>query len=427
MVKLKDVMSFLIASAVLGISVSYSNIYLFHIAVFILMFYIIISVLKNNLTFTIPILPRKYHRFFVVMILWYSFSILWSFDRTYSIQYVLYILMGSFLSMSIIYFSTIIEKLNHVFKVLGIFFIFEVFISLLEALTPFRLPNSPLSKYLSYFGKTHEPNTYLESMPTGFQWNPNSLATAMSIIYPYFLLHKSKKVKIIGIVSVFSVVFFTQSRGNMLTLCLITLLYIYFINLRRALIFSTIIPVFGLILFFIFSPFLSNVDNPLINKVNSSYKALEIYLTSDERQGDSLGIRRTLLDNGFEKLIETKGLGVGGGSTRSHLVNGISEGLPLHNFWAEVLVESGILFFLVFALWYVSILYNLYIARKSESERLRYYANSSFLSLLCFVAGAISSSSTIYFLPMWILFGFSISIINIYKLEKINVVSTSKY
>ena len=44
--------------------------------------------------------------------------------------------------------------------------------------------------------------------------------------------------------------------------------------------------------------------------------------------------------------------------------------------------------------------------------------------MISFVPSAVAASSTIYFLPMWIMFGLSISIINLY--EKSDYVANQK-
>ena len=46
---------------------------------------------------------------------------------------------------------------------------------------------------------------------------------------------------------------------------------------------------------------------------------------------------------------------------------------------------------------------------------LKYYSQSLFLSLIAFIPAAIAGSSTIYFFPMWIMFGFAISVILLSK------------
>jgi teichuronic acid biosynthesis protein TuaE len=89
----------------------------------------------------------------------------------------------------------------------------------------------------------------------------------------------------------------------------------------------------------------------------------------------------------------------------------------LHNFWLEILVEGGIIAFLIFIYFYFSTIYKVFvISKKTENETLMYYAKASTLALSIFIIAEISMSSAIYFLPMWLLLGFSLSLSKIYKL-----------
>ena len=92
----------------------------------------------------------------------------------------------------------------------------------------------------------------------------------------------------------------------------------------------------------------------------------------------------------------------------------------MHNFWIELLVEGGIIFALSGLLWYGSIVYNLFIIFKTNTNSIfKYYSESLFLSMISFIPAAIAASSTIYFFPMWIMFGMAISVISLYKKQSV--------
>ena len=160
---------------------------------------------------------------------------------------------------------------------------------------------------------------------------------------------------------------------------------------------------------------LSQSNNPRINEIANSLEALELYIKGDLDVGGSLKWRRELIDNGITDLISSNGLGVGaGGSTALQEIRGGVAGrfTSMHNFWIEVLVEGGIIIGLISLFWYASILINLFfISKKSSSKTIKYYAESLMLSMIGFIPSSIAASSTIYFFPMWILFGMSISVI----------------
>ena len=86
----------------------------------------------------------------------------------------------------------------------------------------------------------------------------------------------------------------------------------------------------------------------------------------------------------------------------------------MHNFWVEILVEGGVFIALLLLLWYLKLIYNLFLVSRNNSKRnIRYYSNSLILSMIAFLPAAVAASSTIYFFPMWIMFGLSIAVIRL--------------
>ena len=90
----------------------------------------------------------------------------------------------------------------------------------------------------------------------------------------------------------------------------------------------------------------------------------------------------------------------------------------MHNFWVELLVEGGIFVGILIVFWLSSIIYKLFIISRTATDNgLKYYSQSLFLSVTAFIPAAIAASSTIYFFPMWIMFGFAISVILLSKTQ----------
>jgi teichuronic acid biosynthesis protein TuaE len=171
---------------------------------------------------------------------------------------------------------------------------------------------------------------------------------------------------------------------------------------------------------------LRDSDNPRINEVANSIEALELYLKGDIDIGGSLEWRRELVKNGLEELKKSNGLGVGaGGATALQEEKGGVAGrfTSMHNFWIEILVEGGIVIGLFGLFWYINIIYNLFLVTKNKkSPELKFFSQSLILSMIGFIPSAISASSTIYFFPMWIMFGLAISVIIINDKSLINMI-----
>ncbi len=295
--------------------------------------------------------------------------------------------------------------------------------SLAEAFSNFRLPISPFSPYVKYFGRSitySEDNdidviSILLNSPTGFEWNPNNLAIAMVIIFPFFLLASRKWIKLLGCLSILAIIVMTGSRGAFIALSLVIMLYLFFLNKKLFILTIIIIPIsIGLISTNIDA--LKNSDNGRIREMASAFSVLSSYLTQNEGGSDSIGTRQQLIKNGINALVDSHYLGVGGGGSvavqeLAGKVNG--KVTSMHNFWVEMLVDAGLGFTLIFIIWYITVVFKLYmISHNSRDETIKYHASATFLSMASFSIGAVSASSVIYFFPMWIMFGFSIAIIN---------------
>nr|MBC8344732.1 O-antigen ligase family protein [Candidatus Neomarinimicrobiota bacterium] len=332
------------------------------------------------------------------------------------------------ISMTIIYFSTTEQKLDILFKIIGGVLLVELSIALLESFTNFRLPISPYSSLLPYFGKdpvnfSDFDNLFVYSdfrPPTGFHWNTNNLAIAMIMIMPFFLCSHQITVKVLGSLAITVITIMAASRAVFLGLIVIFCFYLLVVKKK--------IATLSLIWFVIIGLFwgmnkLSESENPRINEIANSIEALSLYLKGDIDVGGSLEWRRELISNGLDALGKSNGLGVGAGGSvpiQEKLGGVAGRFTSMHNFWVELLVEGGVIFFSLILFWYASITYNLYkISKWKRKPAIQYYASSLLLSMLGFIPAAIAASSTIYFFPMWIMFGLSISVIYIFRKIKI--------
>lgn len=218
-IKLETFIIFFLISAVIGVAISYSKLYLFHFALMLLIF-ALIKIKISNLKFKLPKLPTNLHYIFYFMFIWYLLSLFWSIKIEYTVIYLFYITCGIFIVLTLIYYIKNIEIQNKVFKILSIVFIIEIIFSLLEAFTSFRLPISPFSNYVTYFGREikigdldNDIITFLMQSPTGFQWNPNNLALTFLIVSPFFLLHSNNWIKSLGVFSILILIIMSGSRG----------------------------------------------------------------------------------------------------------------------------------------------------------------------------------------------------------------------
>lgn len=422
---MNKLLSLLVISAVIGYGISYSKIYLFHIIALIIIFKFFLLSLKSK-KIKIPNVNTYLFSFLFLMFFWYFTTLIWSIEKFYTIQYLFYLVNGIFLVTCIVQFS---RNINHIERILDIakkVIIIEIMISLLEIFTTFRYPLSPYSSWVKYFGRsgidwdvlTYTAVKYIETTPTGFMANPNNLATTLNLFLPYFLFLKNKKVSLFLSSAILIIIFYCGSRGNIIAYFLILFFFLSFYNLRRFSVTITLSPLIFSILFFIYK-FLQGIDNAKVQEFLNIPNALFRYLFSNDNSMDSIGIRHNLIQNGLEALKQSHYLGVGGGGSKKVLELMGSTITSMHNFWIEILVDTGLFFFILFAIWYLSMIVKLYVIQKhtDKNSNIYYLASATSLSLLGFIIGSISASSTIYLLPMWLIIAVAISIINIYNKE----------
>lgn len=424
-VKLSSVIIFFLVSVAIGVGLSYSKVYLFHLALVNLLFYLMLAHTRADLVFSIPRGLPLNHLIFFLMITWYALSILWSVNRLYTLRYLFYLFCGLVVILTMVYYIVTIERQNRIFRALAVVFIIEIILCLLEVFTPFRLPISPFSPFSAYFGRSYaisqfmSPETvrYLNSMPTGFHWNPNNLAVTMVILLPFFLFHRNKLIALFGFSSILAIVVAAGSRGTFIAFAFVTMLWGIAFSSKRAMI-ALIFFLPLIIALYLNLNVLKGSENKKIAEMASVTDVVEAYLFEDlSSESGSIGIRKELIRNGVDALIESNGLGVGGGGSQAiqERIGGVGGRITsMHNFWVEIFVDSGFMFGVSFIAWYVCTTMQLYLkALVSKNMRIRYYCSATSLSLIGFFIAAMSASSVIYLLPMWLLFGFSLATLTV--------------
>ena len=421
---LYSIFLFLIASAFLGVTISFSDFFLFHFVLFTSSILLLYKIKENQYSVDISLLLNPHIFCLILIYFWYLISLLWAPNLELGIKYNFYIFCGLFIILSMVSFCAGVDELNKMFKMLSIFIFIEIIIAILESFTSFRMPISSYSPMSVFFGK--EPVNFLVSdnivllsrmtPPTGFRWNTNDLAISMIIALPFFLCNKRTSIKIIGILAITLIIAMTASRAVFLALILVFALYLFFI--KKKIITLILILISSIGIFFGMRIF-SESDNPRINELANSVQALSMYISGDIDIGGSLEWRRELTKNGLIAFKNTNGLGLGaGGSVANQEIIGPVAGrfTSMHNFWVELLVEGGLFVAINIIFLLIGMIYKLFIiSRNSINKRIKFYSESLFLSVCAFIPSAISASSTIYFFPMWIMFGIAISVISLSK------------
>jgi teichuronic acid biosynthesis protein TuaE len=399
--------------AAVGLGLSYSKLYLFHVAAAA---FLLFWLWRGNL-FKGDIIARNIDKYFYFMALWYALSMGWSPKLSDTLIYLFFIACGILIIEAVLVASRSIEDQGRLFKALSIVFIIELGLSVLEVLRIVRYPISVFSPYASLFGRGMEAadlnlfgsavTEYLMRRPTGFQWNPNDLALLMLMLLPFLIFFQKRLYSRIGVILALLCIVMSASRGVFIGTAVVVPVC-YFIKLRkhRILVVALVAAAIGL------APvalrYVTGLDYRALTRVASSFEAVSTVASGEPtRPTSSINVRRTYIEKGMAAFAETHGLGVGAGGDRVVL-----EGESMHNYWVEVLVDGGVLLFATYVFWLLYLFFSLLkVYRNSQDDFIKYFAIASAISLIGFSIGCISASSVIYFLPKWILYGFSIATI----------------
>ena len=253
----------------------------------------------------------------------------------------------------------------------------------------------------NYFVQTKYVDSYLRLQsisnssfytPVAMMYNPNDFATLLivgtCISLIMFFLTKHIVFKVYNILYVMCcgvLIFFADSRACLIGYALVFVLYVflYFKNrfLKSSLIISILI--IGIV---------------LLPKLQSFF--------FDVNMSESDDIRLSLIFDGFYILLLTAGLGTGFGQVSWWYSNkhNFSGGVVLipHNFWIEILMTFGVVFFIAFIYLYFKQIKRLNTIRttfKKKDERT--LAAGFEIFLLVFIIVGISSSSLLKTEYMW--------------------------
>ncbi len=431
----------LCVSSVVGSAVGYSKIWLFHIV--FLTYILLCGRSLVNYSWKLVSMPVTGDLLKLLLAFggWCLLSGAWALNGWYWIRYMGYLVLGGGLLLAVVCCVRTEQAYSKVLGPLKLAFLFALILGLLEAFTPFRWPTSPYSDYAQIFAREaidyskfeRDAQAVLRTSPTSFWGNSNAFALAMVMVSPYFMLHPRRWYGLLGLTSIFVVVIMTGSRGAMagylvgLALCLLCLRYEHMVALF-------FLALCGIMV----APLLKNSgysESPRLAQISTLPGDLGRYFAQvkpavppvgdsiDVRKesivpitGDSIDVRKGLVRLGIDAFLETKGRGVGAGGSQAVLEAGQVEGGigSMHNFWIEVLVDGGVIAILLMCALFILCGAGLRkIIIGSGGDFCREQARILVLSLVIFSVGCVSVSSPIYFLPMWILLGLSVALIEV--------------
>ncbi len=426
----------MLAAAYIGPGISYGKLYLFH-PLLLLAAAVLLAIPRQRKELQAAMLRPSATWYVVPLLListaWFALSLLWAGNTNYGARYIVFLLMGFGLVAMMQTYVNSGERLHAVVRVLCLVFLTEMSVGLLEALTPFRWPVSRYSAVAGLFGRANDyaflsedpyARAFVDASPTGFAWNSNNFSVTISLFFPFFLLLRNRWLAVTGMLSILFLILMAGSRISFLTCAFVSLLAIPLAGRwvrRRAMMifFSVIMLSTG---FFTLQPTgIAKVDEIYIVRSDASIFDRRFRIRSEY----SRATRLELFRDGWSALAGSRGIGIGGGNFQHYRESRAAPGekvvASLHNFWFEVMVEGGVAYALLYYGWWLMLLSALRRRLKACADtHLAYITQGALLSMLVFGISAISLSGAVYYLPMYLLLGFVLSVLKVHALTNEN-------
>jgi teichuronic acid biosynthesis protein TuaE len=374
-------------------------------------------------------------RFFLFWFIYGVISLTWAVSLPSGIRYLIFLGMMSLLTLSFPAFVKTDQQYRKLMRILFAVFTFIVFVGVFESITLLHLPSSRA------FGTSSADVTSVFT-------NQNDLGTCITLTFPFLtaglimLKIERKQQWMLYFVAVYAiyVLLATGSRSNVLFALPVSMI-VFVLALAYAVDKSTwskkfwVKSIFALvagvlIVIVMSSLFLSDAAREATrSKLTNMFgffqdiRKTPWQLDTGEfgvirgSTGESATVRKFLIINGLKFLHKSYYFGVGAGNVEVWMkgapkVNKVN----MHNWWIEILVNFGILVFIIYLFFYLWLLYRLWKLvqpKKTPSLHpwLRWGAVSSLASLMGYVLGAVSPSTAIHFTPMWISIGVALAVI----------------
>lgn len=386
---------------------------------------------------------RYYLGFFGFWLVYSALSLAWAADSGLGIRYTVFLFMMTTLCLAFPFFIRSEESLWRISRAVFWTFFIIVAYGVFESVSHIHLPSSRYWEQES-------------AAVTSFFNNQNDLATAITLLFPFLALAlymvrgglRQKGLIYVAIVFALYCLLVTGSRGNtffalplMVIAWLATLPFTVprekLLNWRNWLKGAGVLISIALIVGFMYM-FL--YDGATRGKLATAFGIfLDIQGTTwdvDEWSGEleagagtrgmSIVTRWYLLMYGLRFLKESHFMGVGAGNVEAHMeaYRGLLDNkLNIHNWWAEVLVNYGVIVFALYVMLYAVLLWRLWkLARLKTSPRIsplvRWGAYSSMLALIGYLFGGMVPSTAIHFTPMWIVHGIALAVVVVGEIQK---------
>jgi teichuronic acid biosynthesis protein TuaE len=404
-----------VLTAFIGPGIQYNKFYAFHLIFIVGISAIIFRIIKDWSKSTFPI----------VLLIYCGASLFWSVESSYGLKLFIILVLGTLLTIFIIQWDLVKKKkLEVLLSCLKIIFCIQIGIGLLEIFSTFRYPISKLSSINHWFGINHLQNDLITGaqskvLATGLSWNTNQYSLFLTIFLPFIFLLRNSILKYSILIISSYIIIHNSSRACIIALLfeagLVFILYLKFNKMKKSIKITLITSSAAIASFIVYTKLVVKFDEFAANFNILGYSlpspvtvlpAARTWLTNDE-------IRISMIMNCFNSFLENPLFGAGLGASGSpHIQKLYSTSdiiRSIHFFWLELLTDLGLFGFLPVVIIFLLILVKIYKKLSTTNDKSeREFGICFFIAIFTFCLSCIAISSAYYYLPMYILLGFSI-------------------
>ncbi|NFG41498.1 O-antigen ligase domain-containing protein [Clostridium botulinum] len=404
------------------------SIYMFHVILGLCTLMSLYKLVKDREV--IRNIDKKILSIYVIWFVYMCASIFWAMSKSLSIKYIaIYLMMFAFIFNMMVY-NINKDRLKKTINILLFLISLITLIAFIEVLLGKQLP---IKHYADAFIEAlpQKDQNQINARPMAFSFNPNNLAATLAILSPLFFyaIYRCKNIfrktwYVVISTIVFILIGTTTSRTGFASAVFgvgVFLIYSIF-NIKKIGIKNVIFPIIlciTLVLSYNYSYIVMNikpvegqeiVENGLNNKMHS----LENIEFQEGGEG-SVNVRFTIINDVLKGTITDKNyLGYGVGNVENFIKEQKNTGniYSPHCYAIEILGDFGLPGVALYGIYYLYLLIgNIIVGIKKKS--MACFAAAT--GLIAFAPASFGPSSITYVFSYWILIGFAVSCMQVYK------------
>jgi len=351
---------------------------------------------------------KNYILFLFLWFFYAMFSLIWVASMGEAIKSIIHLFIG----ISIVLFEVFYFKNLKDFKQL-----YNILLFVLLVMISLGFWNCFTGHHLAEYWNSVVPG-WARFVPVAVFSGQNDYAVYLSLNIPFVLVFIryrrniiEKSLGIMMLISALYLLVLTLSRGNYIAFIIEIGFWFFFLMKLKTKYKMLILVILLILIFYIaFFEYFQNVFGIIVAQLKTI-----IFI-----KGAPINIRINLIKNSFVFLAKSMGFGVGTGNAEYYMKNFAiydTHGIPyIHNWWIHVLVEYGILIFIGYIVFYLTLLFNLYklyFTLTVTSEKM--ICEALLMGLVSLSIVGFNESPNMFLRIWWIYLGFALSFLNYCK------------